>query len=174
MKKLAFLFATAALMVSCGGNNEESTESTDPVVQPETTVEEPTVSETETVTADVYLELLSDDKMQFDKNELKVGAGQTVALTLKHTGEMDKTVMGHNFVLLQQGVDMNEFATKAMAAKETDYIPEDQSEIIAYTKTIGGGESVTITFEAPEVGTYDYLCSFPGHYGIMNGKFIVE
>lgn len=172
MKKLAFVFATAALIASCGQNKEESTELNDPVVQPETTVEEPEVSEA--VEADVYLELLSDDQMQYDKKELKVTSGQTVALTLKHTGEMDKAVMGHNFVLLKAGVEMSEFATKAMAAKETDYIPEDQSDIIAYTGVIGGGESVTITFEAPAPGTYDYLCSFPGHYSIMNGKLIVE
>ncbi|MCA9748564.1 MAG: azurin, partial [Romboutsia sp.] len=23
-------------------------------------------------------------------------------------------------------------------------------------------------------GTYDFMCSFPGHYSVMKGKFIVE
>ncbi|HBX64839.1 MAG TPA: azurin, partial [Balneolaceae bacterium] len=26
----------------------------------------------------------------------------------------------------------------------------------------------------PEAGTYDFICSFPGHYALMKGKFIVE
>jgi azurin len=39
---------------------------------------------------------------------------------------------------------------------------------------IGGGESTTIEFEAPEKGEYTFLCTFPGHFGLMNGKFIVE
>ncbi|MCB0632702.1 MAG: azurin, partial [Lewinella sp.] len=26
----------------------------------------------------------------------------------------------------------------------------------------------------PAPGTYDYICSFPGHYALMQGKFIVE
>ena len=39
---------------------------------------------------------------------------------------------------------------------------------------IGGGETDVIEFPAPEKGTYEFLCSFPGHYGMMKGKFIVE
>ena len=39
---------------------------------------------------------------------------------------------------------------------------------------IGGGQSDTIEFDAPEPGTYDFICSFPGHYSVMKGKFIVE
>ncbi|MGD1893724.1 MAG: plastocyanin/azurin family copper-binding protein [Cyclobacteriaceae bacterium] len=46
--------------------------------------------------------------------------------------------------------------------------------MIVHTKFIGGGESDTITFEAPSPGTYDYICSFPGHYALMQGKLIVE
>ena len=43
------------------------------------------------------------------------------------------------------------------------------------TKTkLGGGEETEITFTAPEPGEYPFLCTFPGHFGIMNGKFIVK
>ena len=66
------------------------------------------------------------------------------------------------------------FAEEALKAKATDYIPEDQSNVIAHTKLVGGGESTTITFHAPEKGTYDFICSFPGHYSMMKGKFNVE
>ncbi|MEM6771051.1 MAG: plastocyanin/azurin family copper-binding protein, partial [Bacteroidota bacterium] len=27
---------------------------------------------------------------------------------------------------------------------------------------------------APAAGEYDFICTFPGHYGVMKGKFIVE
>ena len=77
--------------------------------------------------------------------------------------------------LLKAGVDMAKFASEAIKAKDTDYIPAARKgDIVAHTKVIGGGESVTITFDAPAAGTYDFLCSFPGHYAIMKGKFIVE
>lgn len=120
------------------------------------------------------INLGSNDQMQFDKNELRVKVGQKVTLVLTHNGQMDKDSMGHNFVLLKQGVDVDQFALKAIQARDTEYIPEDKNEIIAYTSLIGGGESTSITFDAPEKGTYDYICSFPGHYALMRGKFIVE
>jgi len=69
---------------------------------------------------------------------------------------------------------MANFAIAAMGAVDTDYVPADSKEVIAYTKIIGGGESVTITFDTPEKGTYDFLCTFPGHFALMQGKFIVE
>lgn len=118
--------------------------------------------------------LASNDLMAYDKNELAVEAGKEVTLTLRHTGKMDKMVMGHNFVLLKLGTDMGSFAAEAAVARENDYIPEGTDAVIVHTKMIGGGETTTITFEAPEPGTYDFMCSFPGHYGVMQGKFIVK
>ena len=122
----------------------------------------------------IRIALNSNDKMQFDKSEINVFDGQIVVLTLHHTGTMPITAMGHNFVLLNKGTSISEFAKRAMSAKDKDYIPADESNIIAYTGLIGGGESATITFKAPKKGTYDFLCSFPGHYSIMKGKFHVK
>ena len=82
--------------------------------------------------------------------------------------------MGHNFVLLKPGVKINDFAQKAVDAKENDYIPENTDDLIVHTELIGGGEQTTITFDAPEKGVYDFICSFPGHVALMQGKFIVE
>jgi azurin len=123
----------------------------------------------------VELILESTDAMQFTKKELKVKAGQTVKLTLKHTGKLAKAAMGHNFVLLAQGTDVAAFGQKAAQARDTEYIPKsEESKIIAHTKLIGGGESTSIEFKAPKKGTYTYICSFPGHYALMQGKLIVE
>ena len=115
-----------------------------------------------------------NDQMQYDISEIDVLEGQTVVLTLTHTGKMPVDAMGHNFVLLAKGTTVSVFAEEALKAKATDYIPEDQSNVIAHTKLGGGGESTTITFQAPEKGTYDFICSFPGHYSMMKGKFNVE
>lgn len=122
----------------------------------------------------IRVTLNSNDNMQFDMSVINVFEGQTVVLTLNHTGTMPVTAMGHNFVLLAQGASPSEFANKAMESKDNDYIPSDASNIIAHTALIGGGESDTITFEAPQKGEYDYLCSFPGHSSIMKGKLNVQ
>jgi azurin len=160
---LAFMFTLS----SCGGNGEK----TPPAAQPAT---HEAVAQTAPEVSNA-LTLEGNDQMQYSKSELRATAGKTITFTLKHIGTLDKNSMGHNFVLLKQGTDMNAFAQKAMAAKENDYIPKSESaSIIAHTKLIGGGESDTITFEVPEKGTYDFICSFPGHVSVMKGKLIVE
>ncbi len=123
-------------------------------------------------TAKVTIE--GNDKMQFNLDEIKVKAGQTVVLTLKHVGKLPKAAMGHNWVLLTQGTSIQEFGLAASKAKDNEYIPEGTENVIVHTELLGGGEQTTIEFEAPEAGTYDFICSFPGHYAMMKGKFIVE
>ncbi len=120
------------------------------------------------------LVISADDAMKYDKNELKVKAGQRVKLTLRHTGKMDINVMGHNVVILKQGTNTADFAAKAAVSRDNDYIPEGTDAVIAHTKMIGGGQVTTIEFDAPAVGTYDFICSFPAHFALMQGKFIVE
>lgn len=118
--------------------------------------------------------ITGNDMMQFSTREIRVKAGTTVTLTLKHIGKLDKNIMGHNWVLLQSGVDLMGFATVAASAKETEFIPADTQDVIVHTSLLGGGESDTITFDAPAPGTYQFVCSFPGHFSQMQGKFIVE
>lgn len=119
--------------------------------------------------------IYGNDLMKFNKSKLSAYEGQKVILTLKHTGKMAAKSMGHNIVILQKGVDVTAFAVKAIAASETGYVPKDAlKDVVAYTKVIGGGESTTIEFEAPAAGIYDFICSFPGHYALMKGKFVVK
>ena len=113
--------------------------------------------------------------MQYSINEIKVKEGQEVTLTLRHIGKMNLKVMGHNFVLLKPGTEIPAFSLHAANAGEPkDWIPNDGKDVIVHTKMIGGGQSTSITFTAPAAGNYDFVCSFPGHSGIMKGKFIVE
>jgi len=118
--------------------------------------------------------LTGNDQMRFNLSEIRVDAGDKVKLTLKHIGKLGVEVMGHNFVLLKQDVDRNEFGKKAVDAKDNNYIPEGTDDVIVHTEMIGGGQQTTIEFDAPEKGTYEFICSFPGHVALMNGKFIVE
>ena len=156
MKKIFSLFLF--ILIGCGGNNQKAS------------IE----SENESsVPKEINIILSSNDNMLFDKQILYAYSRQKITLTLNHNGKLDKKIMGHNFVLLKTGVDVVDFATRALEARENDYIPEGD-EIISYTKLIGGGESDTITFDAPTKGTYNYICTFPGHYGIMKGILVVK
>ncbi len=164
------LTMSAALLVSCNKTEESEAVVDTPI---ETTVEEPAMVDAAKQDT-IKITLNSNDKMQYDLSEIDVYEGQTVILTLNHTGTMPMASMGHNFVLLKKDTNLDKFEEKAGKAQKDGYIPTDKSDIIANTKLIGGGESDTITFMAPEKGTYDYLCSFPGHYSVMKGKFNVK
>jgi len=164
MKKAIFLLlALPMLFVACGGSEDSNTSDV-------------TDSDIQTAVAEVkVITIKGDDNMKFDLSEITVKAGEPVKIILEHVGEMSIDAMGHNFVLLNRGVDMAEFAAEAISAKDNDYIPAGrEGDVIAHTITIGGGETTEVEFTAPEAGVYTFLCSFPGHSALMNGRFIVE
>ncbi|MBP1225731.1 azurin [Flavobacterium sp. 1355] len=145
-----------------------------------TTIEEPQVTETpseegQKAAVSNVLVIEGNDQMQFSTNELRAEAGKPIKLTLKHVGKIPKEAMGHNLVILQEGTDEAAFAAKAINAKDTDYIPaSEKASIVAHTKLLGGGEEDTIEFTVDKKGTYNFLCTFPGHVSMMKGVLIVE
>ena len=165
--KYTLVALTAVVLISCGSKEEKKEKEGFKYENKKTT-------EVKEETSPNNVMLTGNDQMQFNTKEIKVKAGEKVTVTLKHIGKLDKNVMGHNFVLLTQGTDLVDFATKAATSKDNDYIPEGTTDIIAHTKIIGGGETDVIEFDAPTPGTYEFLCSFPGHYAMMKGVFIVE
>ena len=155
-------------MVSCINKEEKKEEEQSSEISTKTT----SITAAGEVTK---IELTANDILQFSTKEIRVSANKQIILTLRHIGKMDLEVMGHNFVLLKQGTDISRFSTEAAnAGKEKDWIPNNGKNILAYTKMIGGGKSASVTFQAPPIGTYDFICSFPGHTGVMRGRFIVE
>lgn len=120
--------------------------------------------------------IAADDQMKFDKGELKIDADCTeVTLTLIHTGKMPATAMGHNWVLTR-AADMEAVATAGMqAGPDASFVPAGDTRVIAHTKVIGGGESTSVTFPTAALqkgGDYTFFCSFPGHWGVMQGKLV--
>ena len=164
MRNSLILFLSL-FIVSCNNSNNSKEK-----FQYERVKEEPTTVQSSTMSNNVILN--SNDQMKFDKKIIKVNSGQEVTLTLNHTGRFPVTSMGHNFVLIKKDVDINQYALKAAGARNNDYIPDGGNEIV-YTKMLGGGESDTITFNPPEPGTYTFICTFPGHYMLMMGEFLV-
>ena len=167
-KSLLTLLISVFVLASCNSNeqanNSDSTD-TSVAVSPDT--------ETESAVSNT-VEITANDQMKFSVQEIRVKAGEPVTLTLKNTGTIAKEAMGHNFVLLQPGTNIDEFGQTAMSSKENDYIPESlKSSIISYTKLLGPNESDTITFTV-EKGEYPFICSFPGHYNTMKGIVIAE
>ena len=122
--------------------------------------------------------ITGNDTMQFSTREFSVPAGKKVELEFKNVGKLPKIAMGHNLVILKEGVSALSFGAKVLQAggNATNALPESvMEEVLAHTKLLGPGESETITFTAPEkAGAYQFVCTFPGHYAMMRGIMNVK
>lgn len=181
MKKLFFIPAAAAVLflASCGGNgsndNNATTEDTTSTAAPATEAPGSDIPGIDTVTVTDHIKLDGTDEMKYDRTLFKVKAGQKITLDFKNIGKQPAAAMSHNVVILQQGTDVQAFGEAAIPAAATGHIPASMStDVIAHTKLLGPGESDEITFTLTDAGVYDFICTFPGHFGTMKGKIVAE
>jgi putative heme-binding domain-containing protein len=108
----------------------------------------------------------------------------TRSFTVK-TGELiefklsNPDVVPHNWALLKPGTleRVGKLANKLISDPEAairHYIPKTD-DVLAYTNVVLPKDQSIIYFKAPkQPGRYPYLCTFPGHWLVMNGEMIVE
>lgn len=123
------------------------------------------------------VELTAGDDMKYDKTTIAAKPGEQLRIVLKPKGAMPKIAMSHNVVVLKAGTDAAAFVNAGVAARPTDFIaPAQAANVIAHTPLAGNGETVEITFKVPAaVGSYPYVCTFPGHFaGGMKGALVVK
>ena len=122
------------------------------------------------------VQIQANDQMKYDVTSIDAAPGQKVTVTLTDVGTLPKAAMAHNFVLLKAGADVSAFVAAAMTHQAEGYMPPELAgEVIVASKLLGPGESDTVSFIAPAAGTYDYICTFPGHALVgMRGKLNVK
>lgn len=126
--------------------------------------------------ADCDFKVEVDDQMAFKVKEMVAESScEAINVTVTHSGTLDKKVMGHNWVLAKTD-DVQRVATDGMmVGLENDYIKPGDERALAHTKIVGAGESASTSFSPSilEAGqSYDFFCSFPGHWAAMRGKFV--
>ncbi|MCV6624428.1 azurin [uncultured Pseudoteredinibacter sp.] len=124
------------------------------------------------------LEVEANDAMRFNLPEMAVDAScKEVTVKLKHVGKLPAASMGHNWVLAKTA-DVAPLATAGMSAGAANsYLPAGDARVLAATKVIGGGEETEVKFDLSKLekgGDYSFFCSFPGHWAIMKGKFVIK
>lgn len=129
---------------------------------------------TASASAECTTVITSDDAMKFDPKEINIKSScAQYTITLKHVGKMPAAAMGHNVVITKTADKDGVLADGATAGVAADYVKAGDERVVAYTKLIGGGEEASVTFETSKLakdGAYEFFCSFPGHYAMMNGK----
>lgn len=111
--------------------------------------------------------------MKYEQTEFTVPAGEEITITFENTAT--SPAMEHNVVVLSSNDDavVDRVGQAAMGAADSEYVPDDEA-ILAATDMAAPGETVFVTFTAPsEPGTYRYICTFPGHYTVMQGTMTV-
>jgi len=109
------------------------------------------------------------NEMKYDLKTFSVEAGKPVEIIL-----VNPDFMQHNLVIAKQGtMKIVGAAADILAsdpkAAEMNYVPAIP-EVLFATKLANPQETVRIQFTAPkETGDYPYVCTFPGHWSIMNG-----
>lgn len=112
------------------------------------------------------------EKMKYDVATFEVKAGQNVKVEF-----VNPDFMPHNIVFVEPGAaDSIANAAIALGAQgfAKQFIPDDE-RIFAASKLVDNKKSETLAFKAPEKpGSYQYVCTFPGHALLMRGEMIVK
>jgi azurin len=107
--------------------------------------------------------------MLYDKKTLTVPAGAEVHLVLK---DAKPGTLMHNWVLVKPGTEATVAAAGLPAGTAGNYVIPGP-DVIAFAPLAQPGKTSEVTFQAPPAGSYPYICTFPGHYLLMKGTFIV-
>ncbi|MDX1925025.1 MAG: DUF6797 domain-containing protein [Pirellulaceae bacterium] len=118
--------------------------------------------------------IAAGQNLTYDTREFKAKAGEAIKLTFTNPD-----VVPHNWVLIQPNTlqAIGAEANKLVADPEAlirHYVPQS-SDVVCFTDIVDGKQDTTIYFRVPtKPGRYPYLCTFPGHWMVMNGTMIVE
>jgi azurin len=122
----------------------------------------------------VYVVRAVVEGMRYDTPRIVAPAGKSFEIIFENPD-----VMPHNMVVVEPGARQR-VGTAAMELPPDNldrsgraWVPESR-EIIAATKMLETGQSETLRLRPiREEGTYEYVCTFPGHWTVMYGQLIV-
>jgi azurin len=109
------------------------------------------------------------DALTFDKERLEVASGSEVVLSFNNVSTFNL----HNVVIVQDGTKDDVATRGTIAGPDNDWVEPGDAAVVAYTKVLGPGEIGEVSFTAPAAGTYQFVCTFPGHNFTMFGDFVV-
>ena len=112
--------------------------------------------------------------LQFSTKVIEAKAGEELRVTLDNPD-----VVPHNWALVKPGCleKIGELANRLVNDPDAylhHYVPKSD-DVICYTDVVDPKSEYSIVFKVPTVpGRYPYLCTFPGHWMVMNGELIVK
>lgn len=109
------------------------------------------------------------NEMKYDLKTFSVQAGKPVVIIFENPDFMQ-----HNIVItVPGGMEAVGHAADKLAADpkgaSLGYVP-NVPQVLFHTRLVNPRETVRLEFTAPDTpGDYPYVCTFPGHWSLMNG-----
>jgi azurin len=163
MKKLIYLLI-ASVVLSCGERAEQ--------IPPEASHEIPVTDDSPRELLEVSVRAYGNtmDALAFEPSVIDVPHNARIRITLRN--ESSAEGMYHNMAVIKMGSG-EEVSKKAIeAGPDKNYLPEDAG-IIAASPMLAPLETGQFEFDAPAIGSWHFICTFPGHYPQMTGRLNV-
>ncbi len=120
------------------------------------------------------VDIEASDRIDFSRNLIEVSRQCTeFTVHLHHTGSLEKTLMGHNWVLARAADQQAVAHAGLVGGLGHSFVRPGDPRVIAATRVLGGGESDSVSFPVSrleEGEDYLFFCSFPGHAALMKGR----
>ena len=110
------------------------------------------------------------EELAFDTASISARTGDEVTITFTNPSANFQ----HNLVIVQDGTKDAVATDGTTAGPASGWVPSGDTRVIASTKLLDAGATGEVTFTAPAPGTYQFVCTFPGHNFTMFGDFIVN
>jgi azurin len=109
-------------------------------------------------------------ELNFEPKEINVPTNSKIKINLRN--ESSVVGMNHNMVIVNMGKG-GEVATAAIEAGEANQFIPSHPDLIAASPMLLPGENRTFEFETPPIGSYHFICTYPGHFPQMVGRLNV-
>jgi azurin len=172
---VALLFSVL-LVAACGGDGDDERFVATPTPSPTATSEAaaptsaPTTAATSAPQGDNALGIGSvGDTLAFDNDQLSAATGSEVVVRFTN----NSVALSHNWVLVEKGTKDDVASVGLVVGPDNDYVSAGDERVVAHTKVLDPGATGEVRFTAPVAGTYQFVCTVPGHNVTMFGDFEV-
>ncbi len=106
--------------------------------------------------------------MKFELDQIEAPAGSRVRLVVDNS-TTSAPAMRHNVVVLSDSTAIERVGRAS--ARSAGFVADDASVLVA-TPLAGPHERLAVVFTMPPAGRYTFICTYPGHWSVMQGVLV--
>ena len=120
------------------------------------------------------IDVVAISGLQYEQKEIRAKPGEAITIAFRNLDSIP-----HNWVLAGKDAlqEVGNAANMMLAdpdAGKKHHVPES-TRVLHYTPMLNHNRRYSLNITAPETpGRYPFLCTYPGHWAVMNGVMVVE